>query len=59
MGFSVAEPTLRVEDRSGEQVTYAKGTPTAARRIVVEHLAGDKVVEGFAVGKVKVPLEGK
>ena len=53
MGLSVAEPTLRVEDKSGEQVTYAKVTPTAARRIVAEHLAGDKIVEGLAVCKVK------
>ena len=59
MGLSVAEPTLRVEDKSGEQVTYAKVTPTAARRIVAEHLAGDKIVEGLAVGKVKGLRKGE
>ena len=59
MGLSVAEPTLRVEDKSGEQVTYANVTPATARRIVAEHLGGDKVVEGLAVGKIKRPRENK
>ena len=59
MGLSVAVPTLRVEDKSGEQVTYANVTPAIARRIVAEHLGRDKVVEGLAVGKVKRPRGSK
>ncbi|MGD0060750.1 MAG: (2Fe-2S) ferredoxin domain-containing protein [Verrucomicrobiia bacterium] len=58
-GLCVEEPVVRVEGKSGVMVTYAKVTPTAARRIVAEHLEGDKVVEGFAVGKVKGPRQGK
>jgi NADP-reducing hydrogenase subunit HndB len=59
MGLCVEEPVVRVEGQGGVTVTYAKVTPTAARRIVAEHLEGDKVVEGLAVGKVKRPEEGK
>ena len=59
MGLCVEEPVVRVEGKGGVMVTYAKVTPTAARRIVAEHLEGDKVVEGLAIGKVKTPQEGK
>jgi NADP-reducing hydrogenase subunit HndB len=56
-GLTDAEPVVSVEDKSGEQVTYGNVNPAAARRIVVDHLAGGKVVDGLAIGKVK-PLEG-
>jgi len=59
MGLCVEEPVVRVEGQGGVTVTYANVTPTTARRIVVEHLERDKVVEGLAVGKVKGPPEGK
>ncbi len=59
MGLCVEEPVIRVEGKGGVMVTYAKVTPTAARRIVAEHLEGDKVVEGFAIGKVKGPWDGR
>jgi NADP-reducing hydrogenase subunit HndB len=59
MGLCVQEPVVRVEDKRGETVTYAKVTPAAARQIVAEHLEGDKIVVGLAVGKVKESPEGK
>lgn len=59
MGLRFEEPVVRVESRGGVMVTYAKVTTAAARRIVAEHLGGNKVVEGFAVGKVRSPREGK
>ena len=59
MGLSVAEPIVRVEDKSGEQVTYGNVSPAAARRIVADHLAEGKVVDGLAIGKVKQPERSK
>jgi (2Fe-2S) ferredoxin len=44
---------IRIEERSGEKVTYAKVNADAARKIVTEHLQKGKVVDGLAVGKVK------
>lgn len=54
-GLTDAEPVICVEDTSGETVTYAKVSRAAARKIVAEHLAGGKVVDGLAVGKTKEP----
>ncbi|HVM60022.1 MAG TPA: (2Fe-2S) ferredoxin domain-containing protein [Verrucomicrobiae bacterium] len=59
MGLSVQEPVVRVEGKRGETVTYAKVTPATVRQIVADHLEGDKVVEGLAIGKAKGPQEGK
>ena len=59
MGLRFEEPVVRVESTGGVMVTYAKVTPAAARRIVAEHLGGNKIVEGFAVGEVRSPREGK
>ena len=53
MGLSVAEPIVRVEDKSGEQVTYGNVSPASARTIVAEHLARGRIVSGLAIGKVK------
>jgi NADP-reducing hydrogenase subunit HndB len=59
MGLSDAEPIVRVEDKTGEKVTYANVNPAAARKIVAEHLVGGTVVDGLAVGKTKKPEPGK
>ena len=59
LGLSVAEPIVRVEDKSGEQVTYGNVSPAAARKIVADHLAEGKIVDGFAIGKVKQPEQGQ
>ena len=53
IGLVDAEPVIRIEERSGEKVTYAKVNADAARKIVIEHLQKGKVVDGFAVGKAK------
>ncbi|NUN92976.1 MAG: (2Fe-2S) ferredoxin domain-containing protein [Verrucomicrobiae bacterium] len=53
IGLVDAEPIIRVEEASGEQVTYAKVNAADARKIVTEHLEKGKIVEGLAVGKVK------
>ncbi len=53
IGLVDAEPMIRVEEASGEKVTYAKVNADAARKIVAEHLEKGKVVKGLAVGKVK------
>ena len=53
IGLVDAEPVIRIEDRSGEKVTYAKVNAEAARKIVTEHLQKGKIVDGLAVGKVK------
>jgi NADP-reducing hydrogenase subunit HndB len=53
VGLVDAEPVIRIEERSGEKVTYAKVNPDGARRIVAEHLQKGKVVDGLAVGKIK------
>jgi NADP-reducing hydrogenase subunit HndB len=55
IGLVDAEPVIRVEDASGEKVTYAKVNAAAARKIVSEHLEKGKVVDGLAVGKIKEP----
>jgi len=55
IGLVDAEPVIRVEDASGEKVTYANVNPAAARQIVSEHLEKGKVVDGLAVGKIKEP----
>ena len=55
IGLVDAEPVIRVETASGENVTYAKVYPAAARKIVTEHLEKGKVVDGLAVGKAKEP----
>jgi (2Fe-2S) ferredoxin len=44
---------IRVEEASGEKVTYAKVNADDARKIVAEHLEKGKVVTGLAVGKIK------
>jgi NADP-reducing hydrogenase subunit HndB len=53
IGLVDAEPVIRIEEAGGEQVTYAKVNPEAAKRIVTEHLEKGKIVEGLAVGKIK------
>jgi len=53
IGLVDAEPVIRVEEATGEKVTYAKVTADGARKIVAEHLEKGKVVKGLAVGKVK------
>src|ERR1700690_3496343 len=53
IGLVDAEPVIRVEQSSGEKVTYAKVSPESARKIVAEHLEKGKVVKGLAVGKAK------
>ena len=55
VGLVDAEPVIRVEERSGEKVTYAKVNADGARKIVAEHLQKGRVVDGLAVGKVKEP----
>jgi len=55
IGLVDAEPVIRVEEATGEKVTYAKVDPAAARKIVIEHLEKGKVVDGLAVGKAKEP----
>jgi len=59
MGLSVVEPIVRVEDKSGEQVTYGNVSPAAARKIVVDHLVKGQIVYGLAIGKVKQPEQRK
>jgi len=53
IGLVDAEPVIRIEEKSGEKVTYAKVNPDGARKIVAEHLQKGKVVDGLAVGKIK------
>jgi NADP-reducing hydrogenase subunit HndB len=53
IGLVDAEPVVRVEEASGEKVTYAKVNADGARKIVAEHLEKGKVVKGLAVGKTK------
>ena len=53
IGLVDAEPMIRIEQASGEKVTYAKVNADGARKIVTEHLEKGKVVAGLAVGKVK------
>ncbi|HUJ09418.1 MAG TPA: (2Fe-2S) ferredoxin domain-containing protein [Verrucomicrobiae bacterium] len=53
IGLVDAEPVIRVEENTGEKVTYAKVNAEAARKIVAEHLEKGKVVAGLAVGKPK------
>jgi NADP-reducing hydrogenase subunit HndB len=53
IGLVDAEPVIRVEEASGEKVTYAKVNADGARKIVAEHLEKGKVVKGLAVGKFK------
>jgi len=53
IGLVDAEPMIRVEEATGEKVTYAKVNAEAARKIVAEHLEKGQVVKGLAVGKVK------
>ena len=55
VGLVDAEPVIRVEEQSGEKVTYAKVNADGARKIVAEHLQKGRVVDGLAVGKVKEP----
>ena len=55
IGLVDAEPVIRIEDRSGEKVTYANVNADGARKIVAEHLLKGKVVDGLAVGKKKEP----
>ena len=59
VGLVDAEPVIRIEERSGEKVTYAKVNPDGARKIVTEHLQMGRVVDGLAVGKVKEPGQKK
>lgn len=59
VGLVDAEPVIRIEERSGEKVTYAKVNPDGARKIVAEHLQMGRVVDGLAVGKVKEPEQKK
>ncbi len=59
VGLVDAEPVIRIEERSGEKVTYAKVNPDGARKIVAEHLQKGRVVDGLAVGKVKEPGQKK
>jgi NADP-reducing hydrogenase subunit HndB len=58
-GLTDAEPVVCVEDKSGEQVTYANVSPAAARKIVADHLAEGRIVDGLAIGKVKQPERAK
>jgi NADP-reducing hydrogenase subunit HndB len=53
IGLVDAEPIIRIEEATGEKVTYAKVNPDSARKIVSEHLQKGKVVDGLAVGKKK------
>ena len=53
IGLVDAEPVVRVEEASGEKVTYAKVNADGARKIVAEHLEKGNVVKGLAVGKTK------
>jgi (2Fe-2S) ferredoxin len=59
IGLVDAEPVIRVEEKSGEKVTYANVNADAARQIVAEHLQNGKVVDGLAVGKKKEPEPAK
>jgi NADP-reducing hydrogenase subunit HndB len=59
IGLVDAEPVIRIEERSGEKVTYAKVNADGARKIVAEHLQKGKVVDGLAVGKKKEPEQAK
>jgi NADP-reducing hydrogenase subunit HndB len=59
IGLVDAEPVIRVEEASGEKVTYAKVNADGARKIVSEHLEKGKVVKGLAVGKVKEAEKAK
>jgi NADP-reducing hydrogenase subunit HndB len=53
IGLVDAEPVVRVEEATGEKVTYAKVNADGARKIVAEHLEKGNVVKGLAVGKIK------
>ena len=59
IGLVDAEPVIRVEEATGEKVTYAKVNADGARKIVAEHLEKGKVVKGLAVGKVKEAEKAK
>lgn len=59
IGLVDAEPVIRVEEASGEKVTYAKVNADGARQIVSEHLEKGKVVKGLAVGKIKEAEKAK
>ncbi len=52
-GLEDVEPVIRVEDASGQEVTYAHLDPEKAKKIVSEHLEKGKRVDSLAVGKEK------
>ncbi|MBN2356082.1 (2Fe-2S) ferredoxin domain-containing protein [candidate division KSB1 bacterium] len=44
LGYCDQEPLVQVAQADKETITYGKVTPEIARRIVVDHIAGDRIV---------------
>jgi len=49
LGLDASEPIVQVVVGDQPKVTYGKVTPDVARRIMKEHVAGGKLVEGFVI----------
>ena len=47
LGYCDQEPLVQVTQADKSVITYGKVTPEIARRIVDEHIIGDKVVSDF------------
>ena len=52
IGLDSWEPIVQIVIGSEPQVTYGKVTPTAAGRIMEEHVVGGKVVKEYLIEQV-------
>jgi NADP-reducing hydrogenase subunit HndB len=52
-GLEDIEPVIRIEERGGEETTYARLDVEKAKKIVAEHLEKGRRVDTLAVGKPK------
>jgi (2Fe-2S) ferredoxin len=52
-GLEDVEPVVRIEERGGEETTYARLDVEKAKKIVAEHLEKGRKVDTLAVGKQK------
>ena len=54
IGICQYEPVVEVFQEGKEKVTYVKINPDKAKRIVVEHIKGGKVVTEYTIGHSKI-----
>ena len=54
IGICQYEPVVEVFQEGKEKVTYVKINPDTAKRIVVEHIKGGKVVTEYTIGHSKI-----